>query len=105
MHNSEFTTKGSVIAFVGHFSMHFSHFPQRDWDEESGVKSFVRIIKPKVSHDPYSLLIRLLFLPIHPRPASSAHAFSRRGDVSIQIFHLQSGISLFIHLPIFFNFL
>ena len=61
MHKSESTTKGSVIAFVGHFSMHFSHLPQRDWDEASGVRSFVRIIKPRVSHDPYSLLITLLF--------------------------------------------
>ena len=94
MHKSEFITKGSVIAFVGHFSIHFSHIPQRGWDDSSGVKSLVRIIKPKVSHDPYSLLIRLPFFPIHPRPASSAHAFSSRGELSTQIFHSQSGISL-----------
>ena len=105
MHCSESITKGSVIAFVGHFSIHFSHTPHRDWEELSGVKSSERIKKPKVSHDPNSLLIRLLFLPIQPRPASSAHAFSRSGDVSTQIFHLQFGTSVLIHLPIFFNFL
>ena len=61
----------------------------------SGVKSSERIKKPNVSHDPNSLLIRLLFLPIQPKPASSAHAFSKRGDVSTQIFHLQFGTSVF----------
>ena len=58
MHKSAFTTKGSDIAFVGHWSMHFSHFPQSDCEASSGIKSLVRIKKPKVSHDPYSLLIR-----------------------------------------------
>jgi len=65
----------------------------------------VRIIKPKVNQEPFFLLIKLLFLPIQPIPASSAHAFSRSGEVSTHIFHLQSGISMLIHLPIFFNFL
>jgi len=53
----------------------------------------VRIINPKVNQEPLFLLIKLLFLPIQPTPASSAHAFSRRGEVSTHIFHLQSGIS------------
>jgi len=65
----------------------------------------VRIIKPKVNQEPFFLLIKLPFLPIQPIPDSSAHAFSRSGEVSTHIFHLQSGISELIHLPIFFNFL
>ena len=84
--------------------MHFSHFPQSDSWGLSGKRSSVRIRKPKVNQEPFFLFIKLLFLPIQPRPDSSAHAFSRRGDVSTHIFHLQSGISMFIHLPIFFNF-
>ena len=51
------------------------------------------------------MFIKLLCFPIQPRPDSSAHAFSRSGEVSTHIFHLQSGISRLIHLPIFFSFL
>ena len=105
MHRSDWITKGSTIAFVGQCLIQISHFPQSDWWGLSGIKSLVRIIKPKVNQEPFFLLIKLLFLPIQPIPASSAHAFSRSGEVSTHIFHLQSGISRSIHLPIFFNFL
>ena len=74
MHRSDFITKGSTIAFVGQCSIQISHFPQSDWWGLSGIKSFVRIKKPKVNQEPFFLLIKLLFLPIQPRPASSAHA-------------------------------
>ena len=72
--------------------MHLSHPPQIDLDGSSGTNSSVRIMNPRVNHEPYFLLIKLLFLPIQPNPASSAHAFSRSGEVSTQIFHSQSGI-------------
>ena len=49
MQSSELITKGSVIAFVGHFSIHFSQTPHRDWDKLSGAKSSERIKNPKVS--------------------------------------------------------
>ena len=64
----------------------------------------VSIIKPKANQEPCFLFIRLLFLPIQPRPASSAHAFSRSGELSTHILYLQSGISSLIHILIFFNF-
>ena len=105
IHRSDWITKGSTIAFVGQCSIQISHFPQSDWWGLSGTYYFVRIIKPNKSQEPFFLLIKLLFFPIQPRPDSSAHAFSRRGEVSTHIFHLQSGISRLIHLPMFFSFL
>ena len=105
MHRSDCITKGSTIAFVGQCTIQISHFPQSDWWGLSGIKSFVSKIKPKVIQEPFFFVIKLLFLPIQPKPDSSAHAFSRSGEVSTHIFHSQSGISRLIHLPIFFNFL
>ena len=92
MHSFEFITKGSVIASVGHWFIHFSHCPHNDFAGLSGFNLLLKMINPRDNQDPFFLLIKLLFFPIQPSPDSSAQAFSSKGDVSTQIFHLQSGI-------------
>jgi hypothetical protein len=65
--------------------------PQREVAGVSGVSSRSVSRWPSSSQEPWLRLIRLLFLAIQPRPASSAQALSSSGAVSTQARQRQPG--------------
>src|SRR5580658_3609116 len=72
-------------ASVGHASMHREHVPHRSGGGESAAIASDVTISPRKNHDPSGSLIRHVFFPIHPSPASRAKVRSRIGAVSTQI--------------------
>ena len=58
-----------TMAAVGHASMQRVHVPQRSGGGASASRSSESSNSPRKNHEPFSWLIRQVFLPIHPSPA------------------------------------
>src|SRR5580700_11267784 len=77
----------STNASVGHASMHREQVPQRSGGGTSGAISSDVMSSPRKNQDPSGSLIRHVFFPIHPSPASRAKVRSSTGAVSTQILY------------------
>jgi len=71
-----------MIAPVGQAGMQAVHVPQWALAGASGGRGRSVRISPRKNHEPASRAIRLVCLPIQPRPALRASAFSSTGALS-----------------------
>ena len=69
------------MAAVGQASMQRVQVPQRSGGGESGSRSRVVSSSPRKNHEPAYWLIRQVFCPIQPSPASRARALQKRRGI------------------------
>src|SRR5580765_658222 len=89
MHNREssvYPNRPGTIAAVGHASTHRVHVPHRSGGGTSGSIASDTNNSPRKNQEPDCWLIKHVFFPIHPSPASRAYDRSSSGAVSTQIF-------------------
>jgi hypothetical protein len=75
---------GATIARVGQISMQAVQLPQCVLTGSSAGSGRSVKISPRKNHDPSWRSRRFVCLPIQPRPASRASAFSSTGAVSVK---------------------
>ena len=76
------STHGSRMAAVGQASMHSVQVPHWSNCGASGSSAKLVMISDRKNHEPFSGLMRQVFLPIHPSPACWAYTRSCTGPVS-----------------------
>ena len=111
MHLRASITPGAIIAPVGHASIQRLHLPQSGKVAVAvfvrifcGARSSVVIITARKTHVPNSFVIRHVFFPTSPNPASCAKARSKTGPVSTYDFVFAPGAIVEIKVSISFNF-